>query len=258
MIRMSKPVDQTPRPLADRAAKPSLLVKFLTALAASALAAMANVSVANVHEPHENIMAAATQAVLAMPEVQSLVNPAITPNNLDDRLRLTRCDQPLSGTVTSRYMRGGRLTVDIACNGVQPWSIYVPVTLTSEIQVVTLLQALPRDAVVTEADVDVMTLRRRPNGLPTISDPHQAVGMALKRALSEGTEITPTMLKQPVVIKRGDQTLITAGGGGLSVRMSGKALEDGVIGEQIRVQNLSSRRTVQGEVQPDGSISVSY
>jgi flagella basal body P-ring formation protein FlgA len=38
--------------------------------------------------------------------------------------------------------------------------------------------------------------------------------------------------------------------------MTGKALEDGVIGEQIRVQNLSSKRTIQGEVQPDGSISI--
>jgi flagella basal body P-ring formation protein FlgA len=64
------------------------------------------------------------------------------------------------------------------------------------------------------------------------------------------------MLKQPVVIKRGDQTVITAGSGGLRVRMTGKALEDGVLGEQIRVQNLSSKRTIQGEVQPDGSVLI--
>ena len=80
--------------------------------------------------------------------------------------------------------------------------------------------------------------------------------MAAKRALSEGTELRPTMLKKPVVIKRGDQTVITAGSGGLLVRMSGKALEDGVLGEQIRVQNLTSKRTIQGEVQSDGSVSI--
>ena len=38
--------------------------------------------------------------------------------------------------------------------------------------------------------------------------------------------------------------------------MSGKALEDGVLGEQIRVQNLTSKRTIQGEVQSDGSVSI--
>jgi len=217
---------------------------------------IASASVARTLEPHENILAAATQTILEMPEVRSLSNPAIKPNNLDNRLRLTRCSEPLSAEVTSRYMRGGRLTVDVACNGSQPWSIFVPVTITSEVQVLTLLQALPRDAIITEGDVDVVTLRRRPTGLPTLSDPMQAIGLAAKRALSEGTELRPTMLKQPVVIKRGDQTVITAGSGGLLVRMSGKALEDGVLGEQIRVQNLASKRTIQGEVQSDGSVSI--
>lgn len=213
-------------------------------------------SLARTLEPHENILAAATQTILEMPEVRSLSNPSIKPNNLDNRLRLTRCSEPLSAEVTSRYMRGGRLTVDVACNGTQPWSIFVPVTITSEVQVLTLLQALPRDAIITEGDVDIVTLRRRPTGLPTLSDPNQAIGLAAKRALSEGTELRPTMLKQPVVIKRGDQTVITAGSGGLLVRMSGKALEDGVLGEQIRVQNLTSKRTIQGEVQSDGSVSI--
>ena len=232
-------------------------VKSLTLVAFVTVASLiSGFCSADTLEPHENILATATQAILEMPEVRSLSNPSIKPNNLDNRLRLTRCSEPLSAEVTSRYMRGGRLTVDVECRGNQPWSIYVPVTVTSEIQVLTLLQALPRDAVLTEGDVDVVTLRRRPTGLPTLSDPKQAIGMAAKRALSEGTELRPTMLKQPVIIKRGDQTVITAGSGGLSVRMTGKALEDGVLGEQIRVQNLSSKRTIQGEVQRDGSVLI--
>ena len=235
----------------------SSTVKSLTIVAFAAVNLFAaSASVGRTLEPHENILATATQTVLEMPEVRSLNNPSIKPNNLDNRLRLTRCSEPLSAEVTSRYMRGGRLTVDVACNGTQPWSIYVPVTITSETQVLTLIQALPRDAIITEGDVDVVTLRRRPTGLPTLSDPTQAIGLAAKRALSEGTELRPTMLKQPVIIKRGDQTVITAGSGGLSVRMTGKALEDGVLGEQIRVQNLSSKRTIQGEVQRDGSVLI--
>ena len=232
-------------------------VKTLTTIAFVTLASLiSGFCTADTLEPHENILATATQTILEMPEVRSLSNPSIKPNNLDNRLRLTRCSEPLSAEVTSRYMRGGRLTVDVECRGNQPWSIYVPVTVTSEIQVLTLLQALPRDAILTEGDVDVVTLRRRPTGLPTLSDPKQAIGMAAKRAVSEGTELRPTMLKKPVVIKRGDQTVITAGSGGLLVRMSGKALEDGVLGEQIRVQNLTSKRTIQGEVQSDGSVSI--
>jgi flagella basal body P-ring formation protein FlgA len=259
-IRLKEMTFKNSQPQAPKrrtSGRPSSTVKSLTIVAFAAVNLFAaSASIGRTLEPHENILATATQTILEMPEVRTLSNPSIKPNNLDNRLRLTRCSEPLSAEVTSRYMRGGRLTVDVACNGTQPWSIYVPVTITSEIQVLTLIQALPRDAIITEGDVDVVTLRRRPTGLPTLSDPKQAIGLAAKRALSEGTELRPTMLKQPVIIKRGDQTVITAGSGGLSVRMTGKALEDGVLGEQIRVQNLSSKRTIQGEVQRDGSVLI--
>jgi len=64
------------------------------------------------------------------------------------------------------------------------------------------------------------------------------------------------MLEAPVVIKRGDQTVIAAGNANFSVRMTGKALQDGAVGEQIRVQNLASKRTIHGDVQADGTIAV--
>jgi flagella basal body P-ring formation protein FlgA len=40
------------------------------------------------------------------------------------------------------------------------------------------------------------------------------------------------------------------------ITVSGKALQDGAIGEQIRVQNIASKRTIQGEVQANGSVAI--
>ena len=92
-------------------------VKSLTIVAFAAVNLFtASASIGRTLEPHENILATATQTILEMPEVRSLSNPSIKPNNLDNRLRLTRCSEPLSAEVTSRYMRGGRLTVDVTCN----------------------------------------------------------------------------------------------------------------------------------------------
>ena len=50
--------------------------------------------------------------------------------------------------------------------------------------------------------------------------------------------------------------MIEAGNDQFMVRMTGKALQDGAIGEQIRVQNIASKRTIQGEVQANGSVAV--
>ena len=72
-------------------------VKTLTTIAFVTLASLiSGFCTADTLEPHENILATATQTILEMPEVRSLSNPSIKPNNLDNRLRLTRCSEPLS------------------------------------------------------------------------------------------------------------------------------------------------------------------
>ena len=65
------------------------------------------------------------------------------------------------------------------------------------------------------------------------------------------------MLKKPTIIRSGEHTLIMAEAGGLQVRVTGKALQHGVVGEIIRVLNLSSKKTVRGKVEADGTITVS-
>jgi flagellar basal body P-ring formation protein FlgA len=44
--------------------------------------------------------------------------------------------------------------------------------------------------------------------------------------------------------------------GGLLIMTSGAALQDGSIGEVVRVRNSDSGVTVSGAVQPDGSVKV--
>lgn len=44
--------------------------------------------------------------------------------------------------------------------------------------------------------------------------------------------------------------------GGLLIMTTGAALQDGSIGEVVRVRNTDSGVTVSGAVQPDGSVKV--
>jgi flagella basal body P-ring formation protein FlgA len=44
--------------------------------------------------------------------------------------------------------------------------------------------------------------------------------------------------------------------GSFEVRAQGKALADAGAGERVRVENLSSRRVVEGQVRADGSVLV--
>jgi len=209
-----------------------------------------------VSESRDNIFRAAKEGVLRMPEVRALANPQISSTQLDNRVRLAACPGPLHAEPTHRSFRGGRLTLKVSCEHEISWSIYVPVTITSDMTVVKVNRSLPRGTILSEHDLQALLVQRSPGHLPLINHIEEAVGSALKRPLTAGTELQHSMLEAPVVIKRGAQTVIAAGNANFSVRMTGKALQDGAVGEQIRVQNLASKRTIQGEVQADGTIAV--
>ena len=207
-------------------------------------------------ESRDSIFAAAQEGVLRLPEISALSNPQISGSKLDNRVRLAACPGPLLAEPANRSFRGGRLTMKVSCETQISWSIYVPVTVTSDITVVKVNRSLARGSILNERDLQEIIVRRAPGHIPIINHIEEAIGTALKRPLREGTELQHSMLEAPVIIKRGEQTVIEAGNDQFMVRMTGKALQDGAIGEQIRVQNIASKRTIQGEVQANGSVAV--
>lgn len=207
-------------------------------------------------ESRDSIFAAAQEGVMRLPEISALSNPQISGSKLDNRVRLAACPGPLIAEPANRSFRGGRLTMKVSCETQISWSIYVPVTVTSDITVVRVNRSLARGTILNERDLQALLVQRAPGHLPIINHLEEAVGTALKRPLREGTELQHSMLEAPVILKRGEQTVIEAGNGQFMVRMTGKALQDGAVGEQIRVQNIASKRTIQGKVQANGSVAV--
>ncbi len=232
---------------------PTILLVFLALL--SALTANA-VPKPTQFELRDNIFNAAKEGVLRMPEVSVLANPDIKGGQLDNRVRLAACPGPLIAEPAHQSFRGGRITIKVSCETDISWSIYVPVTVVSDVTVVKVNRTLPRGSILNKRDLQEILVRRAPGHLPIINHIEDAIGSALKRPINEGTELQHSMLEAPVIIKRGDQTVIEAGNERFTVRMTGRALQNGAVGEQIRVQNLASKRTVQGQVQANGKIAI--
>ena len=82
----------------------------------------------------------------------------------------------------------------------------------------------------------------------TVSSPDQVVGREARVAIYAGRPINPGDLRAPSVVRRNDLVTLLFELGGLQIQTDGRALEDGGIGDRIRVMNLDSRRTVSGEV----------
>ncbi|MCD6328461.1 flagellar basal body P-ring formation protein FlgA [bacterium] len=89
-----------------------------------------------------------------------------------------------------------------------------------------------------------------------VSDLSLAVGKQIKRTLPRGRVLAQDMLIEPAIIKKRELTRLRVNVGKLVVSTIGIALKDGRLGETIPVKNVSSKKTVYGVVQADGTVVV--
>jgi flagella basal body P-ring formation protein FlgA len=163
----------------------------------------------------------------------------------------------LTATLESPAKPLGRVTVKVRCEGTSPWTVFVPAQVRLFREVVTTTRPLRRAGIVEPQDV---MLRERDISLLNqgyLTSVDQAVGQRLTRPMVNDQVISLVHIEQAQVIRKGDQVVITARSGTLSVRMPGEALAGGGLSEQIRVKNLNSKRVIKAQVIAPGQVEVS-
>lgn len=214
----------------------SAVLLALVALAAAAPGA----AVATGFQPVESIRDAALSVLADGVDAETTLDPA---------LRMPRCGQPLQGR------RTGSGTVEVACPS--GWRLYVPVRVRRSQQVLVLARGVAAGATVSE---DMFTVQRREASRiagAALSEPADALGRAARRTLMAGTVLTAGDLVASRLVRRGDTISLVSRLAGVEVRVAGRALGDAGERERISVENLSSRRVVQGVVNAEGDVIVS-
>jgi len=170
---------------------------------------------------------------------------------LDDALRLPACGQALIAQST------GSSTVEVSCPQAGGWRLFVPVKVRREQTVLILNRGVAAGETIAPADIG--TARRDAARLAgaVLADPSQAVGRVARRTLPAGTLLSAGDLVAQRLIRRGDNVALVSRNGGVEVRVSGRALADAGETERVSVENLSSRKIVQGRVEADGTVVVS-
>jgi len=173
---------------------------------------------------------------------------------LDARLRLPACEAP-SAFLPPGAKPGIRTTVGVRC-AAPSWSVYVPVTVETELPVLVLRQPAARGAALTPADVD-RQLRRVP-GFATLylTRVESLTGRHLKAAAVPGTALTAELLVNDLLIKRGQRVTLVAATGGFEVRAQGEAIADASPSGRVRVQNLASLKVVEGQAESSNLVRV--
>lgn len=177
---------------------------------------------------------------------------------LDARLRLARCDAPPEAELAPGARTLGKTTVRLSCTRPVAWSIFVPAYIEQYTHVVTIARPVARQQLITAPDLQLERLEVSTLRTGYYDDLREVVGMQARRALAPGHVVTATLVAPRTLIERGQIIMLHSGHDGLMVRMRGEALEDGALGESIRVRNLSSQRIVEGYVEATGTVRIPF
>jgi len=187
---------------------------------------------------------ARSEAALQFPPLTDRQRFIVGP--IDPHLQLEKCSRPIKPVLASPQHMKDRVTIELRCQDVRMWHIYVPVRIISTSAVAVAAHAIVTGTVLKAADLKIEEhdLSELPPGF--LDDPAIAVGLTAARPIAGGAFLTNQQLVASKAVQRGQSVTLVADAGGIAVRMAGRVLSDGLINQRVKVQNLSSGKIVEG------------
>ena len=167
-----------------------------------------------------------------------------------DALRLPKCGGALQVQPTANT------TVEVSCPDAGGWRLFVPVKVRRNQTVLVLNRGIGTGETLTAADITTAQRDAARIAGAVLADPNAAIGRIARRPLQAGALLSSNDLVVQRLIKRGDNVALVSRRGSVEVRIAGRAMGDAGENERVSVENLSSRRIVQGTVDAAGDVIV--
>ena len=155
--------------------------------------------------------------------------------------------------------RTGRFaaTLDLGSKGVNQRRVELNGQSYEKIRIPVLRQRLGEKAVVSAGDIDWLSVRADRLAKGSVTDEADLIGKALHRRVRAGQPIRLSDLGDPVTINKKAPVTILVKEGLMQLTAQGRALEDGQVGESIKVMNVYSNKTVYAVVVDENLVEVS-
>lgn len=152
----------------------------------------------------------------------------------------------------------GRQRLSLHCPAQPGWTqdylaqveLYLPVLFTS--------QSLERGQTLGAAQLKRQEAALSKLGRGFYHREDEVIGMGAKRRIRADQLLTPALLGEALLVRRGQQVKIQASQDGISASTLGEALDNGQRGEVIRVRNLASEKVIKAKVMEEGVVSSRY
>jgi flagella basal body P-ring formation protein FlgA len=127
----------------------------------------------------------------------------------------------------------------------------IPVT-----SVPVLKAQLQKGALITAEDLDYVDVRNSDLGANVLVSADQLIGMSPRRGIAALKPIASSDVASPVVVKKGEIVTMVLQNSEMTLTTQGKALENGAVGETVRIVNPSSGQSVEGVVTAVKTVSI--
>lgn len=118
------------------------------------------------------------------------------------------------------------------------------------------VRRLQAGEIIDAEDLQWVSLRDRRVSARAVQQSDNLIGRVARRTLPAGVPINATDVKRPVLIDKGAAVTVILEAPNMQLSVRGRAMEDGAVGQSIRVANLESRAIVIGVVTPAGQVAI--
>ncbi|HAT8858854.1 TPA: flagellar basal body P-ring formation protein FlgA [Legionella pneumophila subsp. pneumophila] len=184
----------------------------------------------------------------------------VTADNIDPRLNLKVCDDNKL-EVFNPYQTPmlNTSTMGIKClEENNHWTLYIPVKITIFKSVLVAKRALLKGTKISNSDIyqtelDVQKLKQG-----YFTDSKELIGLVCKHDITPNSPLNPFNIELAKLVHKGEQVSIIAAHDNLTVSMDGIAMDEGALGDSVKVKNLSSKRIIEAQVTGKKTVKVTF
>jgi len=119
-----------------------------------------------------------------------------------------------------------------------------------------LAHPMGRGETISDADIQWVDVREEVVRRDIVTNPRMLIGQEPRYQLRAGVPVRTTEVQKPVVVGKNSSVTIVLRSKFMTLTAQGRAVEDGSVGDVIRVTNVQSKQTVDARIEGPGQVSV--
>lgn len=159
-------------------------------------------------------------------------------DEIDRRIALPACAR-LEAFLPPGSQLIGKTSIGVRCNEANGWSIFVPVQIRLNLNLLVSARQLSPGHTLRAQDLATQTMET--SKAIGFTDPKQVIGKVLRYGITAGQILREDMLRQAYSVTQGQVVQLATQGSGFSIRNEGVALGNAGEGQPVQVRTGSGR-----------------